>query len=207
MFRSMYNYIGMALMSVFVIMMIPAAQVDSGSVGPEFWGMGSMVLFDASGNEVFAQSVHNLVTDQGEEYLIDAVFQEGTTAVAENLSIASICITDDISPTLDDTMTAAQFEIDNTIETGLNCIEATTVTQAGDGKAVIGPLTFGTTNLDGADETIGAIGICQAASGDDTHNGCDSNSGILFATVDISDTQVGSGETVQITYTFDISAT
>ena len=207
MLRSMYNYIGMALMSVFAIMVIPAATVDSGSVGPEFWGMGSMVLFDASGNEVFAQSVHNLVTDQGEEYLIDAVFQEGTTAVAENLSIASICITDDITPTLTDGQTAVQFELDNTIQTGLNCIEATTVTQAGDGKAVIGPLTFGTANLDAADETIGAIGICQAASGDDTHNGCDSNSGILFATVDISDTQIGSGETVQITYTFDISAT
>jgi len=43
----MYNYIGMALMSVFAIMVIPAAQVDSGSVGSEFWGMGSMVLFDA----------------------------------------------------------------------------------------------------------------------------------------------------------------
>jgi len=203
----MYNYIGMALMSVFVIMMIPAAQVDSGSVGPEFWGMGSMVLFDASGNEVFAQSVHNLVTDQGEEYLIDAVFQEGTTAVAENLSIASICITDDISPTLDDTMTAAQFEIDNTIETGPNCIEDTSVDDSGTGLAVIGPLTFGTANLDAADETIGAIGICQSHVSLATWNGCDTNSGILFATVNISNTQVGSGETVQITYTFDISAT
>ncbi len=203
----MYNYIGMALMSVFAIMVIPAATVDSGSVGPEFWGMGSMMLFDASGNEVFAQSVHNLVTDQGEEYLIDAVFQEGTTAVAENLSIASICITDDISPVLADTHTAAQFEIDNLIDTGLNCIEATTVTAAGDGKAVIGPLTFGTSNLDNPDETIGAIGICQAAAADDTHSRCDTNAGILFATVNISDTQVGSGETVQITYTFDISAT
>ncbi len=204
----MYNYIGMALMSVFAIMVIPAATVDSGSVGPEFWGMGSMVLFDASGNEVFAQSVHNLVTDQGEVYLIDAVFQEGATAAADNISIAAICITDDISPTLTDGQTAAQFEIDNTIDTGTNCIEDTAVTQAADGKAVIGPLTFDENDLDAAGETIGAIGICQAASADDTHNGCEGAvSGILFATVDISDTQVGSGETVQITYTFDISAT
>ena len=207
MLRSMYNYIGMALMSVFAIMVIPAAQVDSGSVGPEFWGMGSMVLFDASGNEVFAQSVHNLVTDQGEEYLIDAVFQEGTTAAAENISIAAICITDDTTPTLTDGQTAAQFEIDNLIDTGTNCIEDTTVTAAGDGKAVIGPLTFDENDLDAADETIGAIGICQAHVTLSTWNRCDTNSGILFATVDVSDTQIGSGETVQITYTFDISAT
>jgi len=203
----MYNYIGMALMSVFAIMVIPAATVDSGSVGPEFWGMGSTVLFDASGNEVFAQSVHNLVTDQGEEYLIDAVFQEGATAAADNISVAAICITDDITPTLTDAQTAAQFEIDNTIDTGTNCIEMADVTTAGDGKAVIGPLTFDENDLDAAGETIGAIGICQAHVTLATWNGCDTNSGILFATVDISDTQVGSGETVQITYTFDISAT
>ena len=194
-------------MSVFAIMVIPAATVDSGSVGPEFWGMGSMVLFDASGNEVFAQSVHNLVTDQGEEYLIDAVFQEGATAIAENISIASICVTDAASPVIADTHTAAQFEIDNAIDTGLNCIEDTVVGQAADGKAVIGPLTFGAANIDTAGDTITAIGICQAASADDTHFGCEGAvTGILFATVDIANTQLNAGETVQITYTFDISA-
>ena len=203
----MYNYIGMALMSVFVIMMIPAAQVDSGSVGPEFWGMGSMVLFDASGNEVFAQSVHNLVTDQGEVFLIDQVFSETGEPVADNISVGAICITDDITPTLTDAQTAAQFEIDNLIDIGTNCIEDTAVDDSGTGLAVIGPLTFDENDLDAAGETIGAIGICQSHVTLSTWNGCDTNAGILFATVDISDTQVGSGETVQITYTFDISAT
>lgn len=207
MLRSMYNYIGMALMSIFAIMVIPAATVDSGSVGPEFWGMGSTVLFDASGNEVFAQSVHNLVTDEGEIYLINAVFQEGAAAAAENISIAAICITDDTTPTLTDGQTAAQFEVDNTIQVGTNCIEDTAVDDSGTGLAVVGPLTFDENDLDAAGETIGAIGICQAHVTLATWNGCDTNSGILFATVDISDTQVGSGETVQITYTFDISAT
>jgi len=194
-------------MSVFAIMVIPA-QVEAGPSGPQFWGMGSTVLFDATGNEVFAQSVHNIVVDEGEEFIITQVFQQNTNpaVVADNISIGSICITDDLTPTIADGHTAAQFDTDNLIDTGLACIEDTSITVAGDGKAVIGPLTFGTGNLDAADETIGAIGICVAAAADDTHILCAANGGILFATIAVSNTQLGTGETVQISYTFDISA-
>jgi len=211
MLRSMYNYIGMALMSVFVIMMIPAAQVDSGSDGPEFWGMGSLTLFDASGNEVFAQSIHNLVVDSGEDYIITQVFQEGTVTEENNVNISTICVTLDspFSPTDALVATGAgSFDGDDGLTTP-NCIVDTTVSYtAGVGTVTIGPLTFasGGTNV-ANDAIITGIGICQGHTVSPFNQCLTANvgSGILFAAVTVSSTTLGAGETVQISYTFNIA--
>ncbi len=216
MLRSMYNYIGIALMSVFAIMVIPAAQVDSGAIGPEFWGMGSMVLFDALGNEVFAQSTHNTIVDTGEDYIITQVFQETTNPAvdADANGISSICVS--IKSGFadgDDTLVVGGvggFDTDDGLTT-TNCIEDGSLSySAGAGTATIGPLTFsaGGTHVDDTN-TITGIGICQGHTSTPFANcvTADGGAGILFADVNIADTQLNTGETVQISYTFDISAT
>lgn len=188
------------------MMMIPA-QVEVGPVGPEFYGMGSMTLFDATGNEVFAQSIHNTVVDSGEQFIIDQVFQDGTAPVAENISIATICVTKEAGfADGDDLETATTFDT-NDLLTSTNCKEDTAVTDGADGTATIGALTFDTTNLDAAGDTITGIGICQAQSASDADFNQCGTAGILFAAFNVADTQLNAGESVQISYTFNISAT
>jgi len=176
--------------------------------------MGSMVLFDASGNEVFAQSIHNIIVDTGEDYIITQVFQEGTVTEENNVGISTICVSTKVGFTAaDDTLVVGGvggFDTDDGLTTP-NCIEDTTVSYtAGVGTVTIGPLTFasGGTNV-ANDAIITGIGICQGHTAS-TFNECVTANvglGILFAAVQVSSTTLGAGETVQISYTFDIQAT
>ena len=80
----------------------------------------------------------------------------------------------------------------------------------GGNKAVIGALTFSAGTHLNADETITGIGICQANDGTvspflDCETGS-STTGVLLAVVNVSDVQVGTGESVSITYTLDLSS-
>jgi hypothetical protein len=170
----------------------------------KFYGFAEIIKYDENGNVVYTQTVHNQLVDTGEEFLLDAVFQDGGTDVADAVQIGSICVTDAASPTIAEGEAAADFDGDNgMVET--NCIEDTTVTTSG-GTAVIGPLTFTAGTHTAVDDTITAIGICQNDVTDDTpFNNCASE-GILFAVVNTSDVTLATGETVDITYTFDITS-
>jgi len=84
------------------------------------------------------------------------------------------------------------------------CIEDDVVVTTS-GTAVIGALTFtGGTNVVNGD-TIHGIGICQAVDGNSTYRSC-SEQGVLFAIIDTSDVTLNTAETVDITYTFDITS-
>lgn len=205
-FQLMYKYIGIALMSVFAIMMIPAQSQTN--AGPTFYGMGSLILHDAEGNEVFTQSIHNRVVDQGEAFIIDQVFQEGGTDVAETSQFASICVSRaaNFATILNETLTASGFDGNDAITTGTNCQEDTTVDDTTASTAVILPAAFGTSALDATGQTITGIGVCQAHTSS-TFSNCvtaGGGSGRLLAAIDTSDVTLNSGETVTITYTFDI---
>ncbi len=195
---------GFALMGVLAMMVIP------GNVGAlegdyTFFGAATMVQKNALGQEIFSQTIHNQVVDTGEEFLLDAVFQDGGTDVADNVQIGSICISDAASPVVAEGEAAADFDGDNNI-TETNCKEDTTVTTSG-GTAVIGSLQFtcGGTNC-ADDDTITAIGICQNDATDDGDFLNCATEGILFAVVDVTDTTLATSETVDITYTFDITS-
>jgi len=194
---------GFALMGVLAMMVIPGSM---GSVQNDltFYGAATMVQKDANGQEVFSQTVHNRVVDSGEDFLLDQTFQDGTTS-ADDVQIGSICISDAGTITVAETETAADFDGDNGI-TETNCKEDTTVTTSG-GTAVIGALQFtcGGTNC-ANDDTITGIAICQNDTTDDTDfNNCGTE-GIMFAVVDTTDTTLAASETVDITYTFDITS-
>jgi len=197
--------IGIALMAVFAIMVIPSQiSADDGKIA--YYGMGTLVKNDSFGNEVFAQTVHNRVVNTGETFLINQSFQDAVASAADNASIASICVTEAAGFTPAEGDAAAAFDTATTIATGNECKEDTAVDVSSQGTAVIGPLTFNTSNLDAAGETITGIGICQAQVASDADFGACATAGILFAEVDTTDVTLATGETVQITYTFDITS-
>lgn len=196
-------------MSVFAMMVIPA-QIQVNPTGPALYGMGSIVLYDEFGNEVFAQSIHNRVVDEGEEDITTQMFQETTAGRADNLQFGAICVSNEATFTLAEGTTAASFDTADSLA-ATNCKEDTGVDVSGASTAVIGALTFTTSNLDAAGEAITGIGICQARSAADTDfancaAGGTGTGGLLFSAVDITDVTLNAGETVAITYTFDISS-
>ena len=192
-------------MAIFAVMVIPA-QISADDGRPTYYGMGTIVLNDAFGNEMFAQTIHNQVVNTGETFIIDQTFQDGTTSIAENNSIGNICVTEAASFAASETSTAAAFDTATTIGTGLECKEDTAVDDSTQATAVIGPLTFTTSNLDAVGEIITGIGICQATAANDNDQATCATGGILFAEVNTTDVTLNTGETVQITYTFDITS-
>ena len=198
----MYKFIGLAMMGIFAMMVIPG-NFDVAQGDNLFYGALTIVKHDSQGNEVFSQTVHNQLYDAGEDFILDQTFQD-TVANADNVQIASICISDVLAPTLDETRSAGTFDTAAVAITETNCKEDTGVGTASS-IATIGPLTFtcAGTNCANAD-TIGSIGICQARSASDAaFNDC-ATAGILFAEVDVTNTQLSGSETVDITYTFNL---
>jgi hypothetical protein len=203
-FSKNYLLASIGLAAVFVMGVIPAdisSQVDS-----KFYGTATLVLNDANGNEVFTQTVHNRVLDAGEDFLIEAAFEDGT-ARAEASSIGSICISSGTIVDNDETYLVGAFDTANAI-TEANCEQDNTVTTTGS-TAVIGPLNFEAATNDnnlGAGDTVTGIGICQNVVADNNdYNNC-ATSGILFAIVNTSDVTLASGESVDVTYTFDLTS-
>jgi len=186
------------------MMTIIPAQIESISDELVFGGYLTLAKYDENGNNVFTQTIHNRLVDTGETFLLEQVFQDGTTSLADNVQIGAICVTDQALTPAEST-TAATFDSGNGI-TEANCKEDNTVTISSQ-TAQIGALTFsagGTNVADG--DTITAIGICQNDSTDDGDFTNCATEGILFAVVDTTDVTLNTGETVQITYTFDISS-
>ena len=199
----MYTYIGLGLMSVFAMMIIPG-NFDSVNNELTFYGMGTITQFDKDGNEIFSQSVHNQVVNTGEDFLLDQTFQDGVTG-ADNVQIGSICIGDQGKVTVAETETAADFDGDNGI-TEANCKEDTTVTTTGS-IATVNPATFtcGGTNCANGD-TITGFAVCQNDATDDLDFTDCATEGIMFAVIDSADTTLNAGETLDITYNFDITS-
>ena len=205
----MYKIASIGLLGLIAILVIPAGTQSMTNDGFNLYGQATMTYHDADGNEMLTQTVHNQLFDAGEDFLIDNAFT-GLTDVADNIDIGSICLSAATEVT-DETTTASTF---NTSHDGADNASASaektcrtdgTVTKASQ-VATIGPLTFqaatGTNNWYAGD-TIKAIGICDAESADADVRGCTTT---LFALVNTSDVTLASGETVDITYTFDLSS-
>ena len=156
------------------------------------------------------------MVDQGETFLLEATFKDGNEAPAEGASIASICMTADADFAVTEDLTAASFDNNDNMDFGYNnCKTDSTVTVSA-GTAVIGPLTFLADNNGNVvpDATVTGIGICQTkdVAGSEFENcvGAQTKnsgfSGILFVAIDTADVTLAEGETIDVTYTFDISS-
>jgi len=196
----------------FLVVLILPANVDEQT--PSFlYGAATLVAYDAYGNEFFSQTIHNQLFDEGEIFLINQTFTDlGGLAVVDNIQIGAICLSADTVPSVLETDTNTIFNTahDNDDNVGansstLNCVTDPTVTSASQ-VVTLGPLTF-TAQDDNtgnwfATDTVTNIGVCDAASGDADVRGCTTN---LFAVVDTSNVTLADNETVDVTYTFDIS--
>ncbi len=104
----MLKVIGFGLLGLFVLMIFPSTMTDV-ATEPMFYGSAYVVLAEPDGNILMTQTVHNLITNQGEEFIIDQVFDTGDAAQADNTRVGAICIlsTSDsnISETSTDTTT------------------------------------------------------------------------------------------------------
>ena len=197
----------------FLLVLILPANVDEQT--PSFlYGAATIVAHDAYGNEIFSQTVHNQLFDEGEVLLINQTFTDlGGLAVVDNVQIGAICLSADTVPSVLETDTNTIFNTahdndDNASANSstLNCVTDPTVTSALQ-VVTLGPLTF-TARTDeslhwNADDTVTNIGICDAQLINNDVRGCTTN---LFAVVDTSDVTLADTETVDVTYTFDISS-
>ncbi len=180
------------------------------------YGMAVVEHRSADGELLATQTMHNQLYDAGEDLLLQQIFADGATAVADNVQIGAICLTAD-DTALSETDTNTNFNTRHTADdTGQaanpivstnNCKTDDAVTFAGQ-IATIGPLTFeaGTDATDNwyAAGTVAQIGICAAHSADDDVRGC---AAPLFAAVDVADVTLNDDETLSVTYTFDMSST
>jgi len=191
------------LLSILAIAILPVDGETNSSDG-KLYGMLTLVNYDENGNEVFSQTIHNRLVNTGETFLLEATFREGT-APAEGVQIGAICIAQGTIDDADEAETAADFDTANSQTGGVNCkITATVDVTTTQGTAIIGPLTFDAPTNITSGETIDGIGICNSAAADYTD--CATASGILFAIIDTANVTLLAAETVQITYTFDITS-
>jgi len=203
----MYKYIGFGLTGLILLMVMPSALDAQMNNGLDLYGAATLVKQDSDGNEVFKQTIHNRLVDTGEIFMLGGTFADGTTE-GDTTSIGAICVSD--GTVIDtETVTAAAFDLARTFGSGSSCIDADEGVATGvGGTAVLGALTFQATTHVPVAGTINSIAVCQAnGAGINTFAGC-SNAGadILFATIATSAVTLNAGESVDITYTFDITS-
>ena len=210
----MYKYIGTGLLGLFILMIFPSSLQDVQSEGFSHYGAATITLRDSSGSEVFQQTVHNRLVDDGENFMLQQTFKDTVTAI-DDLQMAAICITNDVTG-LDELQTAGDFDTENTLvaitTTGGECKEATTVL-TDDGttnQAVMGPITFtGGTEIDvsGGAASIVGLGICQGVAGDTNFENC-ATTGVILAQVATSTVVLAQSSTdaVDVTYTLDLTS-
>ena len=198
----------------FLIVLILPANADEQT--PSFlYGAATLVAYDALGNEIFAQTVHNQLFDQGEDFLIDQGFTDlGGLATVDNVQIGAICLSADATPSSLESDTNTTFNTDHDAADNVaavastNCVTDPLVTTASQ-VVTLGPLTFtaGAADLAAnnwfAGDTVFSIGVCDASATDADIRDCQTT---LFAVVDTSDVTLADTETVDVTYTFDLSS-
>ena len=190
------------LLAILAITIVPFSG-ETNSTDGKFYGFATLVAYDENRNEVFSQTIHNRLVDTGETFLLENAFREGT-AVIDTLQISAICIIEDTTVDDIETQTAALFDGNNTQASGTNCVVDAAVDLSTQGLAVIGMEQFvGGTHL-GNGDTIHGIGICQG-NATNPYTDCGST-GILFSVIDTSDVTLATSETVDITYTFNMTS-
>ena len=210
------------MLGVFAMMVIPSGNLDATQSSQLLYGMATIEKYDNQGNEVFQQTIHNNLTDQGSDYILGAIFSTGVAAPADNVSFGAICVSAQTANEGDQSIeddTASSFDSPNALNdaTNVTCEDDDgDVTHTGQ-IATIGPLTFtevndATGNIN-TSQTINSIGICQKDTNNtldegfiDCQNGGAGTTGLLLAVVPVTATTLGAGETVDITYTFDLTS-
>ena len=223
---------GIGLVALTAVLLLPSSfsMIDTGDT--KFWGSASMVAYDSEGNEILAQQIHNRIVDTGEQFILGQTFAEtapsGGTVKADLDQMGAICAFTNGTNTnyvqVNENVTANQVDRHQSIATDAafdpRCQNSPlSLTTAG--KAILGPTTFSAGaapgNTGSGNVTIGStihgIAVCQAnatggPNGDWIHceDGPTGGGGVMLSIVDTSDVILAASETVDITYTFDITS-
>ena len=200
----MYGHIGAGLLGLFILMVLPAG-IDNTQEDAKFYGAAHLLVRDAAGNEVFQQTVHNRLLNAGENFIINQTFVGGGAPIVDTAQMSAICVTN--LTLVNETDTATSYSAPANSLTGGNHCHFTVPNIQNDGTVVLGAETFiGGTDI-GATETIRSIAICADNAAAD-YTDCDqaASNKIAFAAIVTSAVQLGATETVDITYTFDLSS-
>lgn len=198
-------------MGVVAMMMIPGNFIALQGEQPAlFYGAGTATLLDSQGNEQYSQTIHNRLVDSGEAFLLSQTFEDGTT-VADDIQVGAICISN-FAVTIDELEVALDFDTDNTLDTADEPCKEDTVGDVAIASSIatVNPPTFtcgGTNCADG--NTITGFAVCQSVTAVDTDfKLCGATgAGAMFAVIDlIPDITLATDETLDITYTFDVSS-
>ena len=198
----MLKIVGFGLLGLFALMILPSGV--SSDVNPMFYGTATMVLADPDGNTLMAQTVHNRITDQGEEFIIDQVFDTATAAQTDNTRIGAICIISNQDSVFSESATDATA---NNIAGGTNhCHQTTDITDGGSSTAVTDATVFTSGTDFNSGETISGILVCAKNAGDADFAECSTPAAsFALAALDLSNVTASGTDTVTITYTFDIT--
>ena len=203
----MIKFIGLSLIFLAIIMLLPSnSNVPSDS--SKMYGIATLVLKDSTGDILFENVIHNQVVDSGTTYMLDQTFRDGGTDVANADQVDSVCVTDATgfgkpAGATDDSKTANDFNTENTL-TSTNCIGNISFTT--NPTSATTTVTFSAGIHFPAGTIIGGIGVCgSGVNGAVPFTDCDIvNQTPLLAVVDTSDVTVGTGESIDITYTLNL---
>jgi len=201
----MLKVIGFGLLGLFVLMIFPSTMTDV-ATEPMFYGTANIVVADSDGNALMKQTVHNRITDEGETYLIDQVFDTGAVQQVENSRIGALCIYE----TSDSNIVEGTV---NTLANGLTNVSGNfchvTTAMSNSAQTSVTDAELYTSGVDfTSGETISAILICAKNAGDTNFLNCSDGAGgasTALAALIINNVTLTGSDTITITYTFDIT--
>ena len=199
----MLKIVGIGLLGLFALMVMPSGVADE--VNPMFYGTANVILADPSGNVLMAQTVHNLITNEGETFIIDQVFDTSATALVGTARVSAICIMGAADSAYSET-TANNLAIGLT-GTGSSCHASANGALSNSGQiATTDAETFTAgTDFDAGGEISGIL-ICAGSAGSATFASCSTpGNAVALAALSINNVTVTGTDTVTITYTFDIT--
>ena len=200
-----YKIASIGLLAIFVAMVTPSSVYNISESTSEFavYGMAELVQADGNGNEIFTQSIHNRLTDQGEDYIINQAFATDEDLIGAADRIGAICISSLDGAAVIAENATAEIMSGGSLGTSLHCIADDVADTPS--TATLGPLLFTSgVNLASGD-TIASIAICSS-NGGSNYEDCQfaAENAIAFAVVDTTDLTLTGTDTVNITYTFDL---
>lgn len=197
----MLKIVGFGLLGLFALMVLPSGVSDQ--VNPMFYGTADMVLADSEGNVLLTQTVHNRITNEGETFIIDQVFDTADTVLIGSDRVGLVCIIENLDSSFSETATASLAP--NLAGGGDTCHQVTDVNDGTQSKAILAPAAFTAGTDFTAGQTISGILICLK-NGDTDQTACDSGAnGVALAALDLANVTVSGTDTITITYTFDIT--
>ncbi len=196
----MMKIVGFGLLGLFALMVLPSGVADQ--VNPMFYGTANMILADSEGNVLLTQTVHNQITDEGEEFIIDQIFDTGDAALTGKNRAGMVCVIENSDLAFGESATSSLTNNLSNGGGGDRCHQVTDVNDAVQSQATLAPAAFTAGTDFDADQEISGILICLK-NGDDLD--VDVCNVVALAALDLANVTVSNTDTITITYTFNMT--